>query len=373
MLKQSGFRPTLIGLSYPLALLLFLASRFLRTRPELLEALYPARANRFLIRILSRTTGVFPFSLGEVLLLLHVLLLLWILYRLVVGLLQGGALRLLYQVGVYLSLLYVVFMMVFGLNYLRPSLRQDLSMVRTLYGVEELERMNRLLLEQARALRMEVAEDGEGVFRHFGDGEDVLLRAEAAFHVLGETVPAFQGTYGRPKGILLSQPMLHTGITGVFMPFTGEANVNMRNPSLYFPATVLHEMAHQRGIAYEDEANFLAYLASRHHPDADFRYSGTMLALNSGMNALFRADRERHAALRADYSPGMDRDVRAYSAFHRAYQGRVNDTATRVNDNYLRSQGQTAGVRSYGMMVDLLLEFYEQLEDGARFRGAPGS
>ena len=42
-------------------------------------------------------------------------------------------------------------------------------------------------------------------------------------------------------------------------------------------------------------------------------------------------------------------------AWHRRYESRLGEVQERVNDAYLKTQGQADGVRSYGRMVDLLL------------------
>ena len=52
----------------------------------------------------------------------------------------------------------------------------------------------------------------------------------------------------------------YLGISGIFIPFTCEANVNATLPDWEIPFTACHELAHQRGFAREDEANYVGYL-----------------------------------------------------------------------------------------------------------------
>ena len=119
-------------------------------------------------------------------------------------------------------------------------------------------------------------------------------------------------------------------------------------------------MAHQRCIAYEGEANYMAYVASTYHEEAVFQYSGIMLGLIKTMNALYREDVILYNQLRSTYSDGLNRDLKDYSTFYDAYEGKVNEQATKVNDTYLKSNGQSQGVRSYDDMVELLLEQFMQ-------------
>lgn len=343
-----------------LAVLFYGASLGARENPALLEKVYPAAWNRALIRGLSRITGPLPFSLGEAVLYAHVALGIILLILFLVKLFKGGAFSLLFRTLAYASILYIIFMVVFGLNYHRPSVRTHLDLEKTLYEKESLMEMNEALIEKANSLRAQVAEDEKGVFLLEMEKSELFEKALESYDAFSGEYPVYQGTYGPAKGVFLSEYMNYTGITGVFMPFTGEANVNTKGPDLLFPATVLHEMAHQRGVAYEDEANFMAYVTSQYHKAESIRYSGTMLALISSMNALYRVDREAYRILYDTYSDGVKRDLKAYSEFYKPYEGKVQEQATKVNDTYLKSNGQVSGVRSYGEMVNLLLEQFMQ-------------
>ena len=340
--------------------LLYYFGRLTINDAHLLEKIYPAGINRYIIKFLSNLTGIFPFSVGEFFLYFHVVLAAILIITLIRRIFEGGFFALLYRIISYAALLYVVFMLVFGLNYNRASVRETLGLTETYYGESELVSMNKALIEKANSLRSEVVENGKGVFIYEGSSNSIIGNAHEGYDKLSQDFPVFKGEYGSAKGILMSEPMNYTGITGVFMPYTGEANVNVKGPDLLFPATVLHEMAHQRGIAFEDEANYMAYLTSSYHSDADVRYSGTILALMNGMNALYKENKDLHVKLYATYSEGVKRDLAAYNEFYKPYEGEAEKAATKLNDTYLKGNGQISGVKSYGEMVDLLLEQFMQ-------------
>ena len=65
----------------------------------------------------------------------------------------------------------------------------------------------------------------------------------------------------RPKAILASAPFSYTGILGIYIPFTGEANLNVAAPSFVVAVSAAHEQMHQKGYSREDEANFLSIQA----------------------------------------------------------------------------------------------------------------
>jgi len=323
--------------------------------PEALEKFYALSLQKTLMQGLSRATGLVPFSLGEVLFYGHGAAALVLSVFLMKSLLKGGTLRLLYRTAVYLAMVYVVFMLVWGLNYSRQPLAVSLDLKVRPYGPGELYALSEHLLHQANTLRLDQLTDREGVMRTASTRQELFKRTALGYVPLKSSHPIFDGDWGPPKPLLSSGPMLYTGITGIFMPFTGEANVNVRVPDLLLPATALHEKAHQMGIAREDEANYMAYVAAMNHPDSDFQYSGTVLALIHVTNALYRENPAAYRELREDYSEGLSRDLAAYRAFWKSYEGEVNEGADRINDAYLKSNRQEEGVKSYGRMVDLLL------------------
>jgi hypothetical protein len=163
------------------------------------------------------------------------------------------------------------------------------------------------------------------------------------------------GARASAKPVMVSTALSYLGIGGIFSPFTGEANVNMTLPEPDVPFAACHELAHARGFAREDEANYVGYLACTRHPDADFRYSGLLAASVYAMNALVGVDRAAHADLEARRAPGVRRDLQALAAWAERYRGPAERASRAVNDAYLKSQGQKEGVRSYGRMVDLLI------------------
>ena len=56
----------------------------------------------------------------------------------------------------------------------------------------------------------------------------------------------------------------------------------------------------------------------------------------------------------------MVRDLANYNAYWDAFEGPVEEAATTLNDNYLKFNQQESGVKSYGMMVDLILAYFAE-------------
>jgi len=353
-------------LLFPLALAFaYLASRF----PGLVERYYSRTVYRYLSQAISTATGIFPFSVAEVVVILVLVLTIagvvyWIKeviknpgqrFRLITGRLAKAAAA--------VSILCFGFIAVWGLNYHRVSIASIANLEVREAAVEELEALCRHLVERANDLRGFMEEDQDGVMVCPGGVGDMLKRAYKGYQSAAKVYPELGGRYGRPKGVMLSKVLSYQGIGGIYFPFTGEANVNISEPHFMIPFTACHEMAHQRGFAREDEANYIGYLACIMHPDPDFQYSGTMAALQYSMNAMARQDRERYNSLREEYGAGVARDFEAWNEHCRKYDGFVKETTDRINDAYLQANAQSDGVKSYGRMVDLLLAHYRGIAE----------
>jgi len=260
----------------------------------------------------------------------------------------------------YLSILYVLFMFLWGFNYDRLSFNKiaDLKIERS--TEDQLKGLCTQLIDRANTIRKKVNVTPKGIMVENGGYKDVFDRAEKGYEKTSLIFPQLGGRYSKPKPILLSEAMCYTGITGMYMPYTGEANVNVRVKDFMLPSTAAHEMAHQRGFAREDEANYIAYITCLSNPDADFQYSGVMLALISSMNALADKDMGAYKTLQKYYSIGVKNDIDSNNDFWRKYSGKIESISTKVNNSYLKSNGQIDGTQSYGRMVDLLLAQYKK-------------
>jgi len=341
-----------------LALLIFIISRVMKEDNFFIEIYYSRSINKWLIQGLSQVTGIVSFSIGELLYIVHMIAIPIVLGLLTFKIIKGGILRFIKQIIVYISLIYVIFMLFWGLNYNRISIDEIIDLEYKNFNIQDLDNLNQALIIKANNLRTENQENLNGVMMIDGGYQSVFSRAYLGYKEIGEKYIIFDGNYGNPKPILLSRSMLYTGITGMYFPFTAEANVNTAIPHLLLPATTLHEMAHQRGIASEDEANYLAYLTATAHPDVDFQYSGIVLALIYTMHSLHSQDPLRASELKLLYSEGLKRDLENYYTFWIEYDGKVSDVSERVNDSYLKGNGQDDGINSYGLIVDLLLAHY---------------
>ncbi|MFZ7133573.1 MAG: DUF3810 domain-containing protein [Eubacteriales bacterium] len=337
-----------------------LLNHILSNYPGWIEQYYSVGINKYIRQILSDVSSVYPYSVAEILSIILGLIFLAFLMILIFKAVKGGFLRQLVTLLCYLSSLYLLFMVLWGFNYNRVSLDRLMGLEMCNSNEQDLFVLCENLVLEANSLREVVKEDHRGVMMVEGGYESVFKRAGIGYENVSQTIPQLKGEYGLPKAVLFSEIMNYIGICGMYMPYTGEANININVPDLLLPSTVMHEMAHQRGFSPEDEANYIAYLTCLAHPDPDFRYSGTMLALIYATNALAQLDEAAFFTIRELYSEDVMRDLIAYTDFWKKYQGRTQKIAQDVNNVYLKTNGETEGIKSYGKMVDLLLAAYRQ-------------
>lgn len=252
-------------------------------------------------------------------------------------------------------ILYFFFNAGWALNYYRAPLSNTMGYTDRLSSADELEDLCRELIYDANTIRSSLDEDERGVVKFPYTNKEALKLAPQAYENISNKYEVFSGKYSAPKPVFASPLMNYTQITGIFIMFTMEANVNVAVESPLLPSTAAHEGAHQRGFAREDEANFIAYLVCRDGGDDYFKYSGTLLALINSMNQLYKTSSEKYYTLRDTYSEELNHDLAAHSIFWAKYEGPVAEKTEAVNNTYLKSNKQEDGVKSYGRMVDLLL------------------
>ncbi len=190
----------------------------------------------------------------------------------------------------------------------------------------------------------------------YGEMNDDLI---LAYDRACEKYPFIQKLDSNLKPVMLSELMSYTHITGVYSFFTGEANINVAFPDYTIPYTAAHELAHQRGIAREDEANFVAFLVCIESDDPYIRYSAYLNLYEYVASALYSADAELYKKINSELDLNVRYEMKAYSDFYEKYRDSAASEVTEaVNNTFLTIQG-TEGTKSYGMVVDLAVAYYK--------------
>lgn len=252
-----------------------------------------------------------------------------------------------------------MFLVLWGFNYARPSLEERIGFSGVPSGKADpavlLEAGKRVASETARLFSTLGVEEGPTVLpMSFNNLDAWIDEGYRALRLPGDVI-ASETTPAKP--LASSGLISYLGISGIFVPFTGEPSVNALQPDASLPLVLAHEKAHQRGITHEGEASFAAFLVcSREDAPPYLRYAAFLFAtrylLGEASYYLPRQDIDSAWGLAG---PGAGADARALHEFWKRYRGRASEVASHVNDGYLRALRVPEGVESYGKVVRMLL------------------
>ena len=302
-----------------------------------------------------------PFSVAELLLAAVVLFaVVYLLIQIILLAVRNSRGRRVYRtILTYLSFglaIYAGFCILWGTYYYGDDFNADNGFKEEKISLEQLETVTRYFAGICNDYAPAVPREETGICCL--DRGAVLERSDEVYENVIKDYPGLSGPKTLAKGILHSRIMSFLDFTGFFFPFTAEANVNMDSPSVDLPATVAHELAHQRGVSREQEANFCAVLASMYYGDPEYVYSAAVLAYTHLSNALYSADYEAWERIFYTLDASVVADLRYINAYWEQFDTPVADASNAVYEGFLQSYGQELGLKSYGACVDLLVNYY---------------
>lgn len=309
----------------------------------------------------GRVWSIFPFSIAEVLATLFLAgCLVWLIWTLVLVIRHKEFLPFLSRLialGVVWLWLWAGLCWLWNAAYYVPSFAQREGLETSPYSIEELAAVTEYFACQAAALAPQVPRDSEG---HFSKPlSDCFSCGPSVYQTIAQTFPSLDIKPVKAKPLLCSRLQSILGFTGIYFPFTGEANVNTDAPACLVPATIAHEMSHQRMVASELEANFVGIAACISCEDVVFQYSGYLMGLINLCNALYSASPDAwNDIAERTFTPELALDWHDNNAYWSALESPVEEAAGDVYDTFLKSNDQKLGIRSYGACVDLLVNYY---------------
>ena len=319
---------------------------------------------------ISFVSGIFPFSLGEMLTVAAVALVIFgiPLFLILLIFAKGRRKKIATFAGTF-ALWIICYVTVtetmncfimyqctsFSEKYFPDSHEHTDEEITELYGA---------LIKKCNELAKEVPRDDEGCFTLTCDFKS---EARTAMKRAGEKYPQLRGYYPNPKPIQFSYFMSQSNLTGIYLPYTIEANYNDDMVRANLPSTVCHELAHLKGFIQEDEANFISFAAATGSDNVEFQYSGYLDALEYVHNAVWENEIETAMPLSEYISDEVlsdwfrfmpenywednaDKEVISTEA--------VSEVSTAAIDTNIRMNGRDDGIRAYSMVVNLLLDYY---------------
>ena len=319
----------------------------------------------------GRITGIFPFSVGEIMLGLAVVLSAFALCAWI-GLFWKGLRKMIKGFYRFYAWTFIIVCLIMTLNCF--ILYHATTFSETYFGkttssdytIEELIEVRNLVVEKCNELAQTMARDEEGMILYEGD-----MKGNAIYSMekLGETYDRLSGYYPNPKPLYTSDFFCQQYMCGYYFPFSMEANYNNVMYIMNLPSTLCHELAHLKGYIFEDEASFISFLACTQSEDLVFQYSGYLSVLYYLDNDFYDAvgrNWELYAA-----QPAISAQVHQDNIFLSAEEwDRINGKALIdteiveeisdvVVDTSLKVNGVSGGMISYNRVVELLLHYYK--------------
>lgn len=320
--------------------------------PHQVERWYSTAFYPLLQPLVTRATNLVPFAILDVLVAVAMLLaFVW----LFVGPRRATAGRRGRAVGAGLARLavaaaavYLWFLASWGLNYRRVPMRERLE-VRD--GAVEAGAVDALAQRAVAALNA----------------------THAAAHARGWPAEpwrhaSLRGAFARTQRLVLDAPLAEpgrlkatafgpyfrwTGVDGMVNPLALEVLANPDLLPFETPFVAAHEWAHLAGFADESEANFVGWLTCI-RGDVGAQYSAWLFLYWQLASEVPGATR---TALAAALAPGPRADVEAIAdRLRRGQLPPLRRASWAVYDQYLKANRVEAGVRSYGLVVTLLVK-----------------
>lgn len=304
---------------------------------------------------------IFPFSVAEVVVLTSPILLGILIFIIVKQAKKGkkASIKLLNIIISVLCLVFVTFVWTYSSGYHTSTIDEKMNLDRSAISKEELYKTSEIFVNELNSLvdKIEFDDTGASVMPYsYAEMSGKICDAYDSFVEKHDGV--IHTFYSRVKPLIISEPMTYTHLSGIYTFMSGEANVNVNYPDFIVATTAAHEMAHQRGVAREDEANFIAFAVLLESNDPFLRYSAFVDLFPNILNNLYDEDEELYFSLASNLDKRVFKDRASYSKFFEKY---ANSTASQVtgsiNDAYLQANGQVEGTKSYGMVTEIVCAY----------------
>lgn len=248
------------------------------------------------------------------------------------------------------ALVHLVFQWQWGINYHRIPLSEQLN-ASNAYTTSSLIQATSYFIDKTNKIHSTLSNhDSLPIIIPYSTKKILKLGAEA----IKNKYPSFKSK--SIKASLWSFPLSYMGFGGYLNPFTLEAQVNTLQPKLRILTTACHEIAHQLGFAAEDEANYIGMTTSMNSTDPYMRYAGHSLALQYCLVELRKRDKEAFTNHYNTIHGGVIENYREISLFWQQHQNPFEPFFKKSYDVYLKANHQSAGIESYQLVVDLLIQ-----------------
>jgi hypothetical protein len=332
---------------------------FLGTIPQYVEQYYSRGLFIFIRWFFDHSVGLLPFPMFYV----FYALIFYFFYKVIKILFnkkktfKNRFSEILYSLFSFSGFMVFWFLFLWGFHYARPSFSEQISLTIQKPDSLALFQELRVAADEAVAARTKLTNSPLSNAQLPDDFED-LMRREVTIFLESKGFKAGGRLRGRnisPDGILN-----RFGISGIYMPYVGEANIDAGLHDLEKPYSLAHEMAHGYGWTEEATANFIAYLTCIQSDNAFVRYSGLLNHYRYVASNFKRVNTEGYQFFRDNLPDGIKADLDAINERQKKYPNWFE--TDKMNDIFLRVQGVKEGIASYSRVVVLVYSWRKKKE-----------
>lgn len=341
--------------------------------PQLTD-LYADRIFSPVSNVLARVTGAVPFSLGEVMIAVGILLVIAAPILFISSIIRQKR-AFVKHLGIFYCWVLIFIFVTETLNCF--VLYHTTEFSEKYHGgagsggftVNQLSDMCEETISAANELALIVNRDSDG---NMIVPENMRELAEISMNRISSDYAPLAGKYPDAKKIACSMLMTQLDLQGIYFPFSLEANYNRELSPARVPCTIMHEFSHLKGFIREDEACFIAYRACIASDVPEVRYSGYLSAMNYLLNAVYANASESDIIrlcnmisneVRRDNIFVSDDYLKKIEEKAVISTKTVNAVSVKAMETTLKLNGVSDGKKSYGRMVNLLLEYHYYIEE----------
>jgi hypothetical protein len=329
--------------------------------PDFIETWYSAGLYPYIAKIMRFSLGVFPFSIGDLLYTFFIISIIrwfYIRFKTKFRNFRKWSIDLLAT----FSIIYACFHIFWGFNYYRLPLHRTLKIKNT-YTTEELILLTETLIKKSNQVHTGLVDNDSLKVEYKFRKAALFKKTIEGYESLSTKFPELTYESRSLKRSLYSLPLTYMGFNGYLNPLTNEAQVNTRILKYKIPTTASHEIGHQLGFAKENEANFIACLATINHPDPYFQYSGLTFALRYCLNELYLRDKVKADELLKKIHPGILVNYKEVRDFWGTHENQFEPLFQVTYNGFLIANNQSEGMKSYSYVVALLVNYFDDVEN----------
>lgn len=321
------------------------------------ESIYSNRVFPYISLVVRSITYWLPFSIGDI---VYVLVFIWVFASAIIFIFRKPTWKKLFtslrNFLVKCLWVYLIFLLLWGLNYYRYGIGYKLQLYPDMYSTRDLEVVTALLRDALNKNKKMI----DSLHIPYPGDEAILQQTVSMYDSAEKKYPFLKYKQADIKKMMFGTLGNYAGFLGYYNPFTGEAQVNMQAPDFIIPFTACHEIGHQLGFASESEASFVGYLAIQSGHSPLFRYSVyfDLFAFANGELSVRDSVAARQNIKLLDTA--VKKDIATYRQYLKKYQNPLSPFLSQLYGDYLKVHNQPKGIQSYDEVVAWMVAYYKK-------------